>query len=58
MQTQVGDYLTIEGVARMLDVGYFTARRLILKRGLPVIRLGKSILVKRADAEQLATSKQ
>jgi excisionase family DNA binding protein len=55
MQTQVGDYLTIEGVARMLDVGYFTARRLILKRGLPVIRLGKSILIRVDDAKQLAT---
>jgi excisionase family DNA binding protein len=54
MQTQVGDYWTIQGVARVLDSSYFRIYRLIRKHQVPHIVIGKAILVKLADVQQVA----
>lgn len=51
MHTQVGDYHTIQGVARVLDSSYFRVYRLIRKHHVPHIVIGKTILVKLADVQ-------
>lgn len=58
MQTQVGDYHTIQGAARELDSSYFRIYRLIRKHRVPHIVIGKTILVKLADVQQVATEQQ
>jgi hypothetical protein len=57
MQTQVGEYWTIQGVARELDSSYFRVYRLIHKHKVPRIVIGKTILVKLADVQSV-TSKE
>ncbi len=55
MDTQVGDYHTIQGVARELDSSYFRIYRLVRKHKVPHIVIGKTILVKLADILPVAT---
>lgn len=52
MQTQVGDYYTIEGIARKLDFSYFRVYRLIRKQRVPTIRLGRNVLVRLIDVQR------
>lgn len=55
MDTQVGDYHTIQGVARELDSSYFRVYRLIRKHRIPRKVIGKTIMVKLEDVQQVVS---
>lgn len=54
---KVGDLYTLDSAAKQLALSYWQLWRRIHKNNIPTVRVGKSILVKLADVQQVATQK-